>query len=196
MSWSSIARLDAIHLRNSEVNKVHIIGGAGSGKTTLAQWFQDELGLPCTFLDQVGWDATGKVPLDRRMAALDAILAQPRWVTEGAFLWWTDPLLENADVIVWLDLPFRINAYRMVKRHVLADLRGNNPHPGYRNLFDFMTGVGRRHYMRQPLIPKAVDDDFAITRAATQQVVARYADKLVRCRRPRDVRELQRQLCA
>ena len=145
----------------------------------------------CHFLDQIGWDATGKVPLDKRMAAIDAILAQPQWVTEGAFLWWTDPLLEQAGMIIWLDLPFPLNAYRMIKRHILADLRGNNPHAGYRNLFDFMTGVGRRHYMRTPLTPNAPDDDFAITRAATQQILARYTAKLVRCRSPRDVRLLQ-----
>jgi hypothetical protein len=84
----------------------------------------------------------------------------------------------------------------MVKRHVLADLRGNNPHPGYRHLFEFMTGVGRRHYMRKPLIPNAPDDDFSITRAATRQEVARYPDKLVRCRSPWDVRSLQHQVLA
>jgi adenylate kinase family enzyme len=173
------------------IRRVHIIGGAGSGKTTLAKWFRDKCGIPCYDLDQIGWDAAGKVPLDQRMAAIDAILPQPAWATEGAFLWWTDPLLEHAEIIVWLDLPFPLNAYRMVKRHILADLRGNNPHAGYRNLFDFMSGVGRRHYMRRPLAPKAPDDDFAITRAATQQILARYSAKLVRCRSPRDVRMVQ-----
>ncbi|MGH2367465.1 MAG: hypothetical protein ACRDI2_04640, partial [Chloroflexota bacterium] len=54
---------------------------------------------------------------------------------------WVEEIAEGADLIVWLDVPFRTAAWRIVKRHVLADLRGNNRHRGYRKLFRFLRGV-------------------------------------------------------
>lgn len=174
-------------LRGQYINKIHIIGGAGSGKTTLAVWLADALGCPHYDLDRVGWSVDGKVPLDQRLEKIARILENPCWITEGMFLWWIDPLLEAAYEIVWLDLPFPLTAWRMVKRHIRADLRGDNPHPGYKHLFEFVTGVAKRHYRRTPIEPAGPDDDFAVTRAATAQVLRDYNEKLVHCRRTRDV---------
>ena len=167
--------------------RFHIMGGAGSGKTTLARELHARLGYPLYELDWIAWTKQGKVPLNERMAALDRIIAQPAWITEGAFLWWTDPLLDNADVIVWLDLPFRISGWRMIKRHAVLSWRGTNPHPGLLNLIDFIAGIYRHHRMKTPLVPKSVDDDFSITRAATAEILAQRQEKLVHCVRPRDV---------
>lgn len=169
-------------LDDSIYTKIHIMGGAGSGKTTLCRWLAATLGYPCYELDQIGWTAAGKVPLVKRLAAIEEILAQPQWVTEGAFLWWTDQLLADADVIVWLDLPFRITGWRIIKRHVWASWRGHNRHAGVLNLLRFIYSVGRAYYMKEPLQPQAPDDDFAITRAATKQVLSNHKEKLIHCR--------------
>ena len=164
------------------------MGGAGSGKTTLARQISERLGCPCYHLDQIGWGTEGKRSLAARLADIERIVDQPAWVSEGSFLWWTDLLLQTADVIVWLDLPFRINAWRMVKRHVQLSLAGTNPHPGMLNLLRFMWGVRQRYKAKVPLIPQAPDDDFAITRVATAQILAGYTEKLVHCRSPREVK--------
>jgi shikimate kinase len=164
------------------------MGGAGSGKTTLAREISARLGCPCYHLDQIGWGLEGKRSLASRLADVEQIVVQPAWVSEGAFLWWTDSLMKTADVIVWLDLPFRINAWRMVKRHALLSLAGTNPHPGLRNLLSFMWYVYKRYKAAIPLVPNAPDDDAATTRIATEQVLSGYADKLVRCLAPRDVK--------
>jgi adenylate kinase family enzyme len=168
--------------------RFHIMGGAGSGKTTLARQISERLACPCYHLDQIGWNQEGKRSLAARLADIERIVDQPVWVSEGAFLWWTDLLLETADVIVWLDLPFRINGWRIVKRHVQLSLAGTNPHPGLLNLLQFMWGVYQRYKARTPLIPKAADDDFATTRIATAQILSGYTDKLVHCHSPRDVK--------
>jgi hypothetical protein len=39
------------------------------------------------------------------------------------------------------------------------------------------------------LIPKAPDDDLAITRIATAQILSGYTGKLVYCHTPRDVKQ-------
>ena len=41
-----------------------------------------------------------------------------RWVIEGIFVWGTAVWLERADLIVWLDLPWRVAATaRLVREH-------------------------------------------------------------------------------
>jgi hypothetical protein len=168
--------------------RFHIIGGAGSGKTTLARQLSEHFDIPCYHLDQIGWGKEGKRPLAARLADIERIVDQPEWVSEGSFLWWTDRLMARADAIVWLDLPFRINGWRIIKRHVLLSIAGTNPHPGTLNLVRFMWGVYRRYKAKVPLVPKAPDDDLALTRIGTAQVLSDYRYKLVHCRTPRDVK--------
>ncbi|MCP5097273.1 MAG: hypothetical protein GY943_17135 [Chloroflexi bacterium] len=177
-------------MKNVNAQKIHIIGGAGTGKTTLASKLSAKLGYPCYYLDHIGWNETGKVPLDKRMSDVNQIIAKPQWITEGVFLWWTDPLLENADVIIWLDLPFSITVWRILKRHVLASLRGNNPHSGIKLLIKFVYGTAKQHYRKEPLVPASPDDDFAITRAATKQIIGKYEEKLIHYRRSKEVAQI------
>lgn len=171
---------------------IHIIGGAGSGKTTLARHLAAHFSCPCYDLDTVAWGSAGKVPLAERLTAVNHILSQPAWVTEGVFLWWTEPLLVQADHIIWLDLPFPLRAWRIVKRHALASWRGYNPHAGLGNLLRFLQSVARTHYAQNPTPPTAPDDDFAITRAGTAVFLTPYQHKLTHCQHPRDVTAVQR----
>jgi hypothetical protein len=177
----------------SSYRKFHIIGGAGTGKTTLGNWLANQLDCPHYDLDQVGWGPKGKVPLEQRFESVDRILKLSSWVTEGIFLWWTDPLLDAADAIVWLDLPFPLTAWRMVKRHILADLRGNNPHPGYGNLLKLVSHMAKQHYRQEPLEPAGPDDDFAVTRAATVGILRGYSEKVVHCRTQGNVESFRKQ---
>jgi hypothetical protein len=167
--------------------KIHIVGGAGSGKTTLAKRLAVRLGCASYDLDRIGWRNHHKVPLPERLDAIETILSQPCWITEGVFLWWTGILFENADRIVWLDIPFRLAAWRIVKRHILASWRRENLHPGIINLIKFLDGVGRGYYCRPAVEPESPDDDFAITRDATAGILASYGEKVVHCQNQSDV---------
>jgi hypothetical protein len=99
-----------------------IIGSSATGKTTLALRLSDRLGLPVFHLDSVAADgadadpgalhapvddrpttAFAPRPLADRRRIVERMAEQPRWIAEGAFLGWTDPLLERAETIVWLD---------------------------------------------------------------------------------------------
>ncbi len=101
-----------------------IIGSSATGKTTLALRLSDRLGLPVFHLDSVaavGGDADPGAlhapvddrpttafeprPLADRRRIVEQMAEGPRWIAEGAFLDWTDPLLERAETIVWLDHP-------------------------------------------------------------------------------------------
>ncbi|HEY8292076.1 MAG TPA: hypothetical protein VIG44_06295 [Thermomicrobiales bacterium] len=180
----------------TEWQRIHIVGGAGSGKTTLARRLAAHRSVPIYDLDQVAYEggAGAKRPLSARLADVRRIAAEPDWVTEGIYLWWTDELLRAADVVVWLDLPWRIGARRVVIRHLRASLAGTNRHRGIRKLLRFLRATRRYYHSKSP--PLSPDDDAATSRAATVAALAEHGAKVVHCRRPADVRNTARALCS
>ncbi len=151
------------------VHRIHIVGGPGSGKTTIALELGRMLEVPIYDLDEVGYEggAGDRRPLDVRLADVRTIAAQPGWVTEGVFLGWTDDLLRAADVILWLDIPWRVAAWRIVPRHVRATLAGTNRHPGVLRLLRFLR-VARRYYHRSETGPVVLDNDGNNSRASSR----------------------------
>ena len=173
--------------------RIHIIGTSGTGKTTLARQIGSELEAGVHDLDAIGYagayegQAGTRRPLDLRLADVHLIATQPSWVSEGMFLWWIDELLVAADLIVWLDLHWRLAGWRIVKRHVRRSLARNNTHPGLRNLAEFVWEGRADYHNIVPGVPKAPDDDSAITRAGTLVELTRFSNKTVRCTSQRDV---------
>jgi hypothetical protein len=109
--------------------KVFIIGIAGSGKTTLARRLTAELGSPHIDLDAIRYPQhKDKVLLPELRPTIDALVQEPRWVVEGAYTGWTEPLLAAADRIVWLDTGAKRSAYRILQRHLVAALQGRTEH--------------------------------------------------------------------
>jgi shikimate kinase len=160
--------------------KIHIIGLAGSGKTTLARWIGDAFDVPGHDLDFVVYDATGERPLAEINASIDAIRALPGWVTEGAYQdAWLRPLLDDAEHVAWLDVPVRVCITRITKRHLAAELARNNPHPGWRRLARFLD------YTRRTANSQ---------RAETLALLSSYGDKVTHCRSHHDVTEFKRRV--
>lgn len=169
------------------MQRIHVIGGPGSGKTTLARRLAMRGGIQLHELDTIGYEhvAGAKRPLADKLSDTENLAAQPSWITEGVSLWWTDGLLQSADVILWLNPPWRTAAWRVLLRHAKASLTGTNQHRGLRRLFRFQ--IESRAYYHGPLaIPLSLDDG-AVTRAGTEQALARFRRKVVRCRRNGDI---------
>ena len=160
-----------------------MIGIAGSGKTTLARRLGEALGAPVYDLDRVVYDrVTGERPAEEILRRMDEIGAGQRWVTEGGYRdAWLAALLADADVIVWLDVPFATCATRMIKRHLRAEMAGSNQHPGWGKLMRFL---------------KYTRTTAARQRRETAELLRPYASKVERCRSSREVDALWRSLCA
>jgi len=94
--------------------KVHVIGPSGAGKTTLARALGLRLDLPVYPLDPIAFTDTHWTirPLPEKARAVLEILQQPGWVAEGGHVGWTEPLLDAADVIIWLDIPLATTVAR------------------------------------------------------------------------------------
>jgi adenylate kinase family enzyme len=94
-----------------------MIGPSGAGKSTLARELGKRLGLPVYALDQIAFaDSHWTIrPLTDKMRAVGEILQQPGWVAEGGHVGWTQPLLDAADAIIWLDIPLATTVARRTR---------------------------------------------------------------------------------
>jgi len=102
--------------------RLHIFGGAGSGKTTLAKQYADKHGLVHRELDEIYYSNAStrqQRPRNERESLLSQIVEVEEWVIEGIF-WqpWVQPALERADKIIVLAVPELTRHLRVVKRHL------------------------------------------------------------------------------
>jgi hypothetical protein len=169
--------------------RIHIIGGAGSGKTTLAQKLSSRLDIPYYEMDVIGWEGGfgAERSLETRVRDIHQIAMQAHWITEGSFIGWTDELFQRADVIVWLDLSWSVARWRIITRHIKADLTGTNRHRGFIKLVRFVQG-SRGYYCDQQEL------DGTHNRLIDGRYIQPFKHKLAHCRQPADVAALLRRL--
>lgn len=164
----------------SQLARVYIVGAGGSGKSTLARQLS---GVMHTTPIELDLDPT---------TARHALAGTEEWIVEGIFLYGIDPLLERADLIVWLDLPARVAQRRIVVRHFYLSCRRQNRHRGLRRLVAFVRGM-RRYYDRPARELTSATDWDALTRALTKRRLEPHMAKVAHLRHPRDVRSFRRE---
>jgi GTPase SAR1 family protein len=94
--------------------KLHLLGPSGAGKTTLAGQLGQRLGLPVYDLDHIAFTDTHWTirPRPEKARRVEEILQRQGWIVEGGHLGWTEPLLDAADIIIWLDIPLMTTVSR------------------------------------------------------------------------------------
>jgi adenylate kinase family enzyme len=166
------------------MRKVTVIGSAsGNGTTTVARELARRLDVPFVELDALvhgpGWTET---PDDALRAQVEPIVASDGWVIDGTYRGKLGTLvIENADVVVWLDLPVRIWLPRLVRR-TLRRIRTreelwNGNHESLRTAFvgwnSLLVWALRSHFHRRRDWP---DDlrEFPVVRLRTPSEVNRF----------------------
>jgi adenylate kinase family enzyme len=100
--------------------KIAVIGTSGSGKTTVARELARRLGVPHVELDALfhgpGWKETPVEEFRRRVAAATQ---GSGWVVDGNYeSKLGDLVVEQADTVVWLDVPLRVALSRVTRRTI------------------------------------------------------------------------------
>lgn len=190
-----------------KIRRIHVTGGPGMGKTTLATDLARTLGVPKYDVDAIGYVNKGPLarPLDARLADIRRIVRQRAWVTETSHLRWTDELLEAADVILWLDhIPWFVAVGRVLRRYFhngleleagapnVAKITNLSRYPEYlRSVIDIaadLVWTWQYYCSTKPTKPLHECDDTANNLRTTAGHLARYSHKVVRCRSTSELR--------
>lgn len=110
------------------MRRIHLIGGPGSGKSSVAGALSRRLGVPAYDLDDLFWAsrASGygvRAAAEERDRRLAAIVAQDGWVIEGVYYGWLGPSFDRADLVIELSPSVWIRHWRVIRRFVLRRLR-------------------------------------------------------------------------
>jgi adenylate kinase family enzyme len=103
------------------MDRVVIIGSPGAGKTMLARKLGDILGIEEVYhLDRYFWDSGWhELPRSRRIEIQHRLIKEnPRWIIEGTYLSSSDERLNAADAIIFLDIPWPLCLFRVLKRRI------------------------------------------------------------------------------
>ncbi len=104
--------------------RIHVLGGPGSGKTYVAAKIAAALGIQAHDLDDLFWDPSSptynvRADQEKRDQALAALVMQDTWIIEGAYYKWLTPSFERADLILLLNPSVWLRDWRVVKRSAL-----------------------------------------------------------------------------
>lgn len=153
------------------MTRIVLLGCAGAGKSTLAQRLSVETGAPLIDLDRIWRGRTQETPEFR--ATLADLHAGEAWISDGNFAAVTfDLRMPRADLVVWLDRPALVCAWRATTRVLRA---GEMHRPG--DLFTvlrFIWGFERRNRPRIEALRLQYGPEVPVVRLRTDAEVAAF----------------------
>lgn len=140
-------------------NKISIIGGPGSGKTTLSNILAEIYNLPVTHIDGIhhlkDWKIRDKAERDKII--LD-IVKKDKWIIDGTYHDTLKQRLENADLIIWLDYSSIAMVKGVIKRFLKNPGKEKEEIPGCKERLNFQFikyvmkyNKNKRHYITDTL---------------------------------------------
>ena len=170
------------------MRRVNVKGTPGSGKSTFSAELARRLGVPWIELDALHHGPNWAEPTDEEFKARvrEAMTGAPGgWVIDGNYEWKLEDLvLDAADTIVWLDLPFWFKLRRLWRRttHRIRDQvelwSGNRE--SWRGAFwgreSLLVWTVRSHFLHRRDWPRRFDGDPRLVRLRSFEEARRWID--------------------
>jgi len=119
-------------------NRISIIGGPGSGKTTLSNALSEKYNIPVTHIDGIhhlnDWKIRDKT--ERDQIILD-IVKKEKWIIDGTYHNTLNERLEKADLIIWLDYSTFAQLKGVFKRFFKSAGKEREEIPGCKERLNF-----------------------------------------------------------
>lgn len=117
---SAAIELNTVPIDSALGQRISVVGNGG--KSTLSKALADKTGLPFIELDALFWkpnweESSPEELIEKTNAAIAS--APNGWIADGHY--WSrlgDTVLGRADMVVWLDLPWRVMFWRTLLRSV------------------------------------------------------------------------------
>ncbi|MBS3167913.1 AAA family ATPase [Candidatus Woesearchaeota archaeon] len=109
------------------MKRIHIMGCAASGKTTLAKLLSTKLKCKLIHLDDIFWKRKydKKRDLKECKKLMKEKIKNKKWIVEGIYTNWVEDSLKKADLIIFLDVHLGVVSYRILKRYFSRKLNGS-----------------------------------------------------------------------
>ena len=104
--------------------RINVVGTSGSGKSTFARQIAEECNIPYIEMDALFWKPNWTKSTDEEFfPRLKEALSSDDWVLDGNYQR-TQPIKwRRVQTVVYLDLPFRVVLYRMIRRCLVRGWR-------------------------------------------------------------------------
>ena len=87
-----------------QVKRITIVGGPGTGKTTLAQKLGTIFNLPIIHIDGINYNPNWeKVEKEKRDKLILEKIKNEKWISDGNYSSTLKERIEKSDLIIWLD---------------------------------------------------------------------------------------------
>ena len=142
-------------------NKISIIGGPGSGKTTLSNILSKKYNIPVTHIDGIHHLKNWKIrdTAERDKMILD-VVKKEKWIIDGTYRHTLKQRLDNSDLIIWLDYSSFTQIKGVVKRFLKNPGKEKKDIPGCKERlkFEFVKYVIRYNKDKRHYIVDALQD--------------------------------------
>ncbi len=172
------------------MEKIVIIGSPGAGKSTLARKLESILKIKVVHLDRVFWHpGWEKKPRDIRIEILQEIVREKRWIIEGTYLGLSEPRLDAADTIIFLDIDPLICLRQIFQRHQIY-----KPHPENHGRIRRDIQQGCTDKLTLSLMLKVLGFPFQGRRTIKQKLHTYKSKNIIRLRSRKEVEDFLAQL--
>lgn len=111
------------------MQRIVVLGNAGSGKSTFSRLLGERLSIPVVYLDKLFWEPNWSKPVPEVFRErVQTAISGSSWICEGNYHRRTfDMRLPRADLVVWMDTPRVQCMKRVVIRSLLNKPRVDMP---------------------------------------------------------------------